>query len=187
MDKGKLEKRYLEYVMGENTDQKISRALRHHEMSGRFSRFRFLSKSLKNYILSLIAYFAPLNSIRIKCHHMRGVKIGNGVLIGYHVTLDEIFPEYITIGDNVSFAGNDIVIAHSTPYQHFKNELESFVAPVVIGDGVWITVNVTILPGVTIGKNSIIGAGSIVNKDIPDACLAAGVPAKVIKKLDIDE
>ena len=55
-------------------------------------------------------------------------------------------------------------------------------APIVIGDRVWIGTNVTVLKGVTIGDGAIIAAGSLVNKDVPANCLAAGVPAKVIKE-----
>lgn len=54
---------------------------------------------------------------------------------------------------------------------------------VVIEDDAWIGANVTILPGVTIGRCSIIGAGSVVTKDIPPNCIAAGVPCKVIRRL----
>lgn len=57
----------------------------------------------------------------------------------------------------------------------------SFSAPIVIEDHVWVGMNATILKGVTIGEGSIIAAGSVVTRDIPAHCLAAGVPAKVIK------
>lgn len=56
-------------------------------------------------------------------------------------------------------------------------------ALVVIGDDVWIGANCTILPGVTIGHNTVVAAGAVVTKDISDNCVAAGVPAKVIKRL----
>lgn len=58
--------------------------------------------------------------------------------------------------------------------------------PITIGNDVWIGGNCTILPGVTIGNNVIIAAGAVVTKDIPGNCLAAGVPAKVIKQLEND-
>ena len=54
-------------------------------------------------------------------------------------------------------------------------------APIVIEDQVWIGMNVTVLRGVTIGKGAVVAAGSVVNKDVPPHCLAAGVPAKVVK------
>ena len=53
--------------------------------------------------------------------------------------------------------------------------------PVVIGDDVWIGVRVTILPGVRIGSHTVIAAGAVVTKDIPDYAIAGGVPAKVLK------
>jgi acetyltransferase-like isoleucine patch superfamily enzyme len=54
--------------------------------------------------------------------------------------------------------------------------------PVHIGNHVWIGMNVMILKGVTIGDGAIIAAGSVVNRDVPERCLAGGVPAKVIKE-----
>lgn len=53
-----------------------------------------------------------------------------------------------------------------------------------IGNDVWIGGNCTILPGVTIGNNVVIAAGAVVTKDIPDNCVAGGVPAKVIKQIE---
>ena len=56
--------------------------------------------------------------------------------------------------------------------------------PVKIGDRVWIGIAATILPGVTIGENSIVAAGAVVTKDVPPNTIVAGNPAKVVKKLD---
>ncbi|MDD2941673.1 MAG: DapH/DapD/GlmU-related protein [bacterium] len=53
--------------------------------------------------------------------------------------------------------------------------------PIRIGDNVWIGMNAVVLPGVKIGSNVVIGANSVVNADIPDNCLAAGIPCRVIK------
>ena len=58
--------------------------------------------------------------------------------------------------------------------------------PVSIGSDVWIGGNVTILPGVSIGNNVIIAAGAVVTKDIPDNCVAGGVPVRLIKTLEND-
>jgi acetyltransferase-like isoleucine patch superfamily enzyme len=59
--------------------------------------------------------------------------------------------------------------------------------PVTVGDNVWLGRNVAVLPGVTIGDGSVIGANSVVSRDIPPGCFAAGVPARVIRKLDLPE
>ena len=61
------------------------------------------------------------------------------------------------------------------------SDLPSLTAPIVLEDHVWIGMNVTILKGVTIGEGAIIAAGSVVTKNVPPHCLAAGVPAKVVK------
>jgi maltose O-acetyltransferase len=58
-----------------------------------------------------------------------------------------------------------------------------YAKPVRIGNGCWICANVVILPGVTIGDGSVIGAGSVVTKDIPAGCIAAGNPCRVIRML----
>ena len=60
---------------------------------------------------------------------------------------------------------------------------KEYAAPITIGEHCWIASNVTILPGVTIGKNTVIGAGSVVTKDIPEGVLAFGNPCKVIRKI----
>ena len=112
--------------------------------------------------------------------------IGNNTSIGedFHITaIDKI-----VIGDNV-LMGKKITI---TDNSHGKVDVESLAiapakrflyskGPVIIKDGVWIGEKATILPGVTIGKNSIIGANAVVISDIPDNCVAAGVPAKVVR------
>lgn len=88
------------------------------------------------------------------------IKIGNNVLIGPKVNL--------------------ITLNHSFDV---KNRRATFAKPIVIEDNVWIGINSTILPGVTIGKNSIIGAGSIVTKSVPDNVVVAGNPARIIKHI----
>ena len=98
----------------------------------------------------------------------------------------------ITIGRNAHIGANCIIIdtdVHSFNYLHrnFIDEITSDVIPqeIVIGDDVWIGTNCIILKGVTIGARSIIGAGSIVTKDIPADCVAAGNPCKFIKRINI--
>lgn len=86
----------------------------------------------------------------------------------------------ITIGNNVALSEN-LTILDSDSHE-IVGRKSSKTAPIVIGDHVWVGVNVTILKGVTIGEGSVIAAGSVVNRDIPPHCLAGGVPAKVLKE-----
>lgn len=90
----------------------------------------------------------------------------------------------ITIGNNVFIAPNVCIITeeHAMDVKQRIEGLE-YTHPVYIGDNVWICTGVMVLPGVTIGSNSVIGAGSVVTKDIPANCLAVGNPCKVIRQL----
>lgn len=83
-------------------------------------------------------------------------------------------PFYCDYGFNIS-VGKNFYTNHSVTI------LDG--AKVIFGDNVWIRTNVSVLPGVTIGKNTIIGAGSVVNKSIPENVIAAGNPCRVIRKI----
>lgn len=132
---------------------------------------RLVVKKLLNWLLESLAYNCPVNAWRVKFHKWRGVHIGKNVLIGRRVTIDHSYPEYVYIEDDVSLAGANYILAHSNPYKHFEDRLDSYVAPVVIKKGAWITINVTVLPGVVIGEKAIIGAGVVVYKDVPDGSI----------------
>jgi acetyltransferase-like isoleucine patch superfamily enzyme len=97
----------------------------------------------------------------------------------------------VNIGDDVGLSPDAIVVTHG----YWQSILEGYgcsFAPVSIGSNVWIGMRAIILPGVTIGDGATIGAGSVVTKDVPSDCVAAGVPARVIRRRpdyprDIDE
>ena len=110
------------------------------------------------------------------------VIIGDYTRIGLHNTI--IGP--VIIGNHVNLAQGIIVTALNHNYDKtFKRIDEQGIstAPIVISDDVWIGANAVILPGVTIGRHSVIAAGAVVTKDVPDNCIVAGVPAKMIKKI----
>ena len=88
------------------------------------------------------------------------------------------------IGSYVMFAPNVVISTTGHPlHPSFRDKGAQFSLPVVIKDHVWIGSNVTIMPGVTIGENSVIGAGSVVTKDIPDNVVACGVPCRVMREI----
>lgn len=94
----------------------------------------------------------------------------------------------VVIGDNVRIGPNCVLAVAEHPKDKILRRTEfEHAEPIVIKDDVWIGANVTVLCGVTIGEGSIIGAGSVVTKDIPDNCIACGVPCKVTKKIDVSE
>ena len=92
----------------------------------------------------------------------------------------------ITIGDDV-FIGpkvNLITINHDV---NPENRSATYGRPIVIEDKVWIGINATVLPGVRIGYGAIIGAGSVVTKDVPPMTIMAGNPARIIRKIETNE
>ena len=110
------------------------------------------------------------------------VSIGSGTYANMNLMLIDDWK--ITIGKNVLIGPNVIMSTTGHPIDpaHRQDGMYSF--PITIGDNVWIGGNVTILPGVTIGENSVIGAGSVVTKDIPANVVAFGAPCKVYREIN---
>ena len=116
------------------------------------------------------------------CDYGVNIRVGDRFFANFNFTvLDEA---YVTIGDDV-FIGPNVSLytaCHSTdPVE--RNTRREWAEPITIGNNVWIGGSVTVLPGVTIGDNCTIGAGSVVTKDIPTNSIAVGNPCRVIKKV----
>lgn len=131
--------------------------------------------------------------INFHCECGKHIFIGNKVVINMNCTfLDD---NYITIGDNVLIAPNVQLYTATHPLEASDRFVENWdeqsgelffrtkALPITIGNDVWIGGGVIVLPGVTIGDNCVIGAGSVVTKSIPSNSLAVGNPCKVIRKL----
>ena len=112
----------------------------------------------------------------------KGLKLGSNVQFAAEVFLDPSHCFLISIDNNVTFAPNVRVIAHDASTKQFLNFTR--IGFVRILDDCFIGDSVIVLPGVTIGPRSIVGAGSIVTKDIPENSVAVGYPARVACKLD---
>ncbi|MBQ9721682.1 MAG: sugar O-acetyltransferase [Oscillospiraceae bacterium] len=119
------------------------------------------------------------------CDDGNNLHVGDYFLANYNVTILDIRPVYM--GDYVMIGPNTLITTVGHPLRPSGRRQHLGIAqPVHIGSDVWIGGNVTILPGVTIGSNVVIAAGAVVSDDIPDNCVAGGVPAKVIKTIEND-
>lgn len=144
-------------------------------------RFIKIGSSVKIYSHSILAAHSN--------HKSHGnIMIGNGVTLGEYSHITSLSSIYI--GNNVLFGRRVTVTDNShgsSTYEDMKKPpLQREIcskAGVVIEDNVWIGDNVVVLPGVHIGKGTIIGANAVVVKDIPSYCVAVGNPAKVVKNL----
>lgn len=112
----------------------------------------------------------------------RHIKVGKN----FYCNVGAVFLDtnWITIGDNVKIGPRANLLTAGHPIDaETRISLLEFAAPISIGDNTWLGGNVTVLPGVTIGSNSVIGAGSVVTKDIPDGVVAVGNPARVLRAI----
>lgn len=150
-----------------------------------------LIKSIIAKIINSLKFFIVTSSNEQYCKYLRkhGVSISGGGIFRYphHTTIDVSRPGLISIGENVDINDNFTIMTHDFGTFVFRNLYHDFVpssGKVSIGNNVYIGRDVTILKGVSIGDNCIIGLGSIVTKDIPDNSVVCGVPAKVVCSID---
>lgn len=112
-------------------------------------------------------------------HH---VHFGSGVYANFNLTL--VDDGHIFVGDKVLIGPNVTIATANHPIQpELRSKALQYNKDVHIGDNVWIGANVVICPGVTIGKNTVIGAGSVVTKDIPENVVAVGNPCRVLRPI----
>ena len=154
---------------------------------GKYGKVKLNLRFGKSWIYHILGYSSPFSNWVVKCQRNRGVKIGENCHISPYVLIDLIYPELIEISDNVTIGSNSMIFAHvSMTANEFlkKHGYPRTVKPVQIKKGAVVSVGCIIIAGVTIGENSIVGAGSVVASNIPDNCVAIGNPARVIKKIE---
>lgn len=116
------------------------------------------------------------------CDYGFNIEVGKNFFANYNCTILDVAK--VKIGDNCQFAPNVAVYTAGHPIHPVsRNSQYEYGISVTIGDNVWIGGNSVIVPGVHIGSNTVIGAGSVVTKDIPDWVIAAGNPCRVIRKI----
>lgn len=123
-----------------------------------------------------LTQFVFSNTLRVRLCRAMGVSVGRNVFIGKYCIVDDSFPELITIEDEANISFGVTIVSHDAS----KDE----VAPVLIKRGAFLGARAVILPGVTIGEKSVVGAASVVTRDVSPHTIVAGVPAKAIKPTD---
>lgn len=143
--------------------------------------------SLKNGVMYRLARIMISSKIRILfLRQCSGIYVGKHVYLGPDFTLNRFtIGETLFIGDRAAISPNVTIITSSGPESPKlkKHKLEKR-KKVIIKNDSWIGTGVIILPGITIGEGSVCGAGSVVTKDVEPNTIVAGVPAKVIRKLE---
>jgi maltose O-acetyltransferase len=132
--------------------------------------------------LAEIKAFLQYGDLPTRYYVKRGMKVGKNFSRQTGTRLDPSNCWLIEIGDDVRISNRVQILAHDFSTMHYTGYVRF--GRVVIGNRVWIGAGATILMNVHIGNDVVIGAGSLVNKDVPDGCVVAGVPAKVICSTD---
>ncbi len=132
-----------------------------------------------------ISEYAWLNVKNRRTDGRASLIIGDNTYIGrfshINACYDVVIEDYVLITHRVLISDEDHY--YSDPHVPIRLQGSGFVGSVLLRSGCWIGTGAAILPGVTIGKNAVVGAGAVVTHDVPDATVVAGVPAKVIKRI----
>lgn len=121
-----------------------------------------------------------------------GCQVGKDVFIGSHVYIDAGHADHIHIEDHAHIAAHSILLCHQRDLSNYcvgddYAELKYNVGEIVLKKGCLLGMHTMVMPGVTIGEGAIVGAYSLVTKDIPDWTIAVGRPAKVVKQIPVRE
>ena len=116
------------------------------------------------------------------CDYGKNISVGENFYTNHNVII--LDGAKVSFGDNVFIAPDCVFSTAGHPLDtDQRNQGLEIALPITVGNNVWIGTHVSVLPGVTIGNDVVIGAGSVVNRDIPDGVVAAGSPCRVIRKI----
>lgn len=149
-----------------------------------YSLLTIVSKPIRKWVTNVLAPNCPFNNIRILLYRLCGFKIGRKVFIGMKCYLDDMCYEQIKIGNEVIISYGVYFACHGRKQGHY---------PIVIKDGAYIGMRATIMSkkpsscenseeGIVIGEHAVVGACSLVNRDIPANTTAVGIPCRIIKE-----
>lgn len=179
-----MEKRKTEGKLFADTPEWMIRGMIAKTLVGRFNRSWSINLPKKIILEKLIfgsfgkSWIEPPINVAVG----KNISIGDGCYLNFNTVLLDDYK--ITIEDNVMFGPNVTIVTTGHPiYPEYRATGAMYCAPVTIKKGAWLCSNVTVLPGITIGENSVIGSGSVVTKDIPANVVAMGTPCKVIREI----
>lgn len=142
-------------------------------------------------LMKMLAQWAPGNDLRISLLRWCGYQVGSHVYVGQGLVIADKLEgpgTDVVIGNRASIGPNVTIVTASSPN---NSRLAAIVGVkqgrVVIGDDAWIGAGAVLLPGITVGEMSIVGAGAVVNEDVPPRSVVAGVPAKVVKRIEVPD
>ena len=145
----------------------------------RRSQRKFFDKVVRFFRKAISAKIAPyitINSWRIFLYRLCGYQLGEGVFIGMRCYLDDVEPKMLVVGKNVTISYGCFFACHGKNQPH---------TPIVIKEGAYLGMRANVVSGktgVTIGRNAVIGACSLVFHDVPDNTTVAGIPAKPLNQ-----
>jgi len=128
-------------------------------------------------VRTIIAKYIQL--VRNLFYRLKGYKVHSSVIFERHLHLDRLYPAGIHIGANCLIASGCTILSHDH-CKRFGNQ--PLLLDTIIGKNCFIAVNSTILPGVNIGNEVVVGAGSVVTKNVPSNVIVAGNPARIIRQ-----
>jgi acetyltransferase-like isoleucine patch superfamily enzyme len=125
------------------------------------------------------------SSLRVWLHRLRGVRIGSDLHIGMATIIETSFPEWVSIGNQVTIGMRATIIAHMLGLPPRLDRKKEKYASVQIEDEAFIGPSVVILPNVTIGRGAVVTAGSVVTRSVPPLTMVQGNPARPIGRCGI--
>lgn len=144
-----------------------------------YSVFTVIAKPVRKWLTNVVASSCPFNNIRILIYRLCGFKIGKHTFIGMHCYLDDMCYDLLEIGNHVTISYGVYFACHGKRQKH---------CPIIIEDGAYIGMRANIISkntdtesnGVRIGQRAIVGACSLVNKNVPADSTAVGIPCRII-------
>ena len=141
-----------------------------------YSVFQIIFKPIRKWLTNTVAANCPFNCIRIGIYRLCGFKIGKGTFIGMKCYLDDMCYDLLTIGENVIISYGVFFACHGRNQEHL---------PIRVEDNAYIGMRANVISkngGTVIGRNAVIGACTLVNKNVPEGATAVGIPCRIIEQ-----